>query len=451
MPNVVLTDGVEDTPHAYELSIQTGAWKGCGTTANVGIILYGENGCTDSICLTHPELEKTFFARGSVNTFTLYLSRPLGALFKLKIWHDDSGQSPGWFLHEVVVTDPQTKEKCHFLGNRWIAVEKGKGHLEVDIKAATKKQLSSFKSIFYSRGARNLGEAHLYLSLFTKPPHSTFTRCQRLTCCLSILFTAMIANAMFYRFDEEPKDSFQVGPINLSWTQIKIGLQSGLVALPVNVLVVAIFRNIKRKSSNNDTHDMTQKWLREVEKEVEENTNDKTKGFFPHAFVYVAWVLSILAALASAAFIVFYSLMWGKDTSNRWLTSVMISLFEDVIVIQPIKVVAIVTLLSLIFRKPIDHDPVDGLPKKKKARIDAEGTVAPPTEEELENIRSYRLNRSKMIGLMLDIGFFITFVILLFIVCYGNRGTTRYRLTKSVQDVFQGFEKVCNRRFLGCR
>ena len=445
MPNVFLSDGSENPKYLYKLSIQTGAWKECGTTANIGIVLYGENGCTNPICLTPPGVQKTFFARGSINTFSLHVEMSLGTLFKIKIWHDDSGPNSSWFLHDVVITDPRTDAKWHFLANRWLALERGRGRLVANLKAAAKKDLRSFKSIFYSRGAKNLGEAHLYLSLFTKPPQSTFTRCQRLTCCLSILFSAMLVNAMFYRSDGDHSDSFAVGPVVLSWTQIKIGIQSGLIAVPVNVLVVAIFRNIKTPIAKDTGRNLSKLWKTEAGL-LTDVTEEKAPGCFPPIFVYFAWCVSILVALTSAAFIVFYSLMWGKDTSNRWLTSVMISFFQDVIVIQPIKVVGLVVLLSLIFRKPLAHDTIQAAQKKKQTgRLgNRSGKVSPPSEEELEKIRCYRVNRSKMVKVMVDIGFFVLFVLLLMIVCYGNRDPSRYGLTKSVLDVFHKFDKVCN-------
>ena len=41
-------------------------WRGNGTTANVGLVIYGSNGSTGDISLTDPQLEKVFFARGSI-------------------------------------------------------------------------------------------------------------------------------------------------------------------------------------------------------------------------------------------------------------------------------------------------------------------------------------------------------------------------------------------------
>ena len=420
-----------DYTHSYDISIQTGIWRGCGTTANVTIVLFGDNGCTPPILLTQNQINKRFFARGSVNTFTLHLPESLGSLFKIQIWHDNSGKNPAWFFHQVLVTCHVTDEKWYFLGNRWLALEKGDGEIKVEICSAGKKESLAFRNLFYFRGAKTLGEKHLWLSLFTKAPHNSFTRCQRLSCCLSILFATMVTNAMFYQQGTESEDTFKVGPIQLSWKQIKIGLQSGLVAIPVNVIVVAIFRNIKqptsKEGSNND--------------EPEDN-DAKPIGCFPHLCVYIGWALCLMASLVSAAFVVFYSLMWGKKVANEWLTSVLISFFQDVIVIQPIKVVFLVSLLSLIVKKPIENDEVYGQGHSSQ-EMDKKFTSYPPRGRELRKVRSVSVLKSRLVSVLIDITVFLLFLFLLMMVCYGNRDSKRYQLTESVSHVFTRFEKVC--------
>ena len=95
-------------------------WRGNGTTANVGIAIYGNNGSTGNVPLTDPQLERFFFSRGSINNFTLCLRETIGCLDKIRIWHDNSGRSPSWFLMQVVVTVLATGEKAHFVANRYL-------------------------------------------------------------------------------------------------------------------------------------------------------------------------------------------------------------------------------------------------------------------------------------------------------------------------------------------
>lgn len=431
--NVYLGEEEMQNGYIYQISVQTGMWRGYGTTANVGITIYGEEGKSEDIMLTDKSLNKRFFARGSVNNFTAILPASVGDLLKIKLWHDNSGPSPAWFFHQVLIVDVHTGEQWHFLGNRWLAVEKGDGQIEIEIPKADKNQLSGFKNLFYSRTARSLGEGHLWLSIFTRPPHNTFTRCQRLSCCLSLLFAAMVTNAMFYQFGAEPKDTFSVGPLKMSWTQIKIGIQSSIVAIPVNILIVTIFRNIKQNVPDDDSQ------------REDGNSNvkkKKTPGCLPHFFIYIGWTLCILTSLCAAAFTVFYSLMWGANTSNQWLTSIMVSFFQDVIITQPIKVIAIASLLSLVLKKPPENDVVLGESLKteeKEGRV--KGCVA-PRGEELEKQREYQKKVIEMFRTLVEIIFFLIFMTLVIVVCYGNRSVARYQLTEGMEKLCIGFKKV---------
>lgn len=399
---------------------------GSGTTANVGIIIYGEDSYSDMIVLNDSACQKMFFSRGSVNTFNVSFPRRLGQLYKIKVWHDNSGESPGWFLRDFFITELESQEKWYFLANRWLAVEKGKGGVEIELKTSNKEEMSTFKNLFYSRASKRLADGHLWISLFAKPPQSSFSRTQRFSCCMSVFFLAMITNAMFYKFGEELQDTFQLGPLTMSWTQVKIGIQSAIIALPVNVFIVTVFRNAKPKNKRQENSNSE-----------EENS---PKGL-PHFFVYIAWILCSLAILSSAFFIVLYSLSWGAKISNEWLTSILVSLFQDVIILQPIQVVMIASLLSILIRNPMKHDPVHGLPRRKQP-CEEDSKVQPPEEEVLKRSRTFRVKLQKMFRSVLEISLFLVFVLLLFVVCYGNRDSSRYQLTKSVKDILNKFDKV---------
>ena len=68
---------------------------------------------------------------------------------------------------------------------------------------------------------RNLRDNHLWLSIFTRPPYSTFTRRQRVTCALSFILIAMLTNIMFYGVPtDDPDAQFEVTSIRFSWTQV---------------------------------------------------------------------------------------------------------------------------------------------------------------------------------------------------------------------------------------
>ena len=62
----------------------------------------------------------------------------------------------------------------------------------------------------------------------------------------------------------------------------------------------------------------------------------------------LAWLLCFSAVTCSATFTLFYSMQWGPEISEQWLTSMMMSFFQDAFVTQPVKVVGMALLFSLI-------------------------------------------------------------------------------------------------------
>ena len=49
-----------------------------------------------------------------------------------------------------------------------------------------------------------------------------------------------------------------------------------------------------------------------------------------------------------------------------------------------------------------------------------------------------------MYKVLAEVTFFLIFVSLLMIVCYGNRGSTRFMLTSSMEDAFKNFKVTEN-------
>ena len=413
--------------YGYEVSIQTGLWFENGTTARVGIQLYGEEEISDTIYFMDPWRQRRLFTRGSVNTFDVNLPVHLGQLYKIKIWHDNSGKNPSWFLYQVVVNDACTNKKWHFVANRWLAVERLDGAIDIEVRAASKSELT-FKNLFQWRAVTNFADKHLFLSLFVRPPQNPFTRCQRLTCLLSIILASLVTNAMFYRIEKvDDQASFQLGPLELSVRQIVIGVQSGFICLPVSLVTVMIFRNIKRTIPSDGFGTREQ----------------NTQGFLPPFFIVIGWLICLTASITSGVFTIFYSVHWGAEISNRWLLSIGVSVIQDILIIGPIIIIINTSIMSLVNRKPTEIDETKPAQKANLVfRGDEEIYIQQPSEDELLKARNWKLQQRKMRHFFIELVIYITFVVLLMTVCYANRKPSSYHLTKSLKDTFSGFTQV---------
>ena len=388
--------------------------------------------------------DRILFARGNVDKFVLSLPSTLGEVSLVHIWLDNSGSSPEWFLDYIAVRYRATKEEWQFTCYRWIALDKDDCKIETKLYCENNTSDGNFQSVFRSKTSNNLYDNHVWLSTVTKRPGSRFTRIQRVTCCMSVALSSMLANAMFYNFGNEAEATLQIGPLKISPKQIIIGIQSCLIVTPVNLLIVWIFQNSKGKRPQQSNS-----YEKYFSTEGTEATEDE--GRIPHCCVYIAWFLSFGTIMTSAAFTFFYSLMWGKEKANQWLTSILVSLIQDIFAMQPIKVIIVAIVVAFILTKGKE------LIKKMKSRkymqkvqeyrpeehTDEETSNHLPSEEELNSYKEEKKKLQKFRSTVRETAVYIVFIMVMMVVCYGSRDYNLFLMTKSVRDDFKGFREVC--------
>ncbi|KAF3695639.1 Lipoxygenase -like proteiny domain-containing protein 1 [Channa argus] len=119
----------------YTVKIKTGEKKHAGTDANVFAILFGENDDTGIINLKACKNYKNKFEQGMINEFTVE-AVDLGDLEKIRIGHDNSGASPGWFLDWVMIDAPSQGQKLCFPCGRWLDKGEDDGEIVRDLYLA---------------------------------------------------------------------------------------------------------------------------------------------------------------------------------------------------------------------------------------------------------------------------------------------------------------------------
>ena len=330
----------------------------------------------------------------------------------MRIGHDNSGESPSWFLEEILVIDEQVNQRWAFTSSQWLALEREDGRIERIIEQAPNE--GTFRHEVLKCWWRGLTDSHLWVSFLTKPRRNRFTRVQRASCCLSVLLTAMFANAMFYNLDGKSEQVLQVGPLKFSWAQIIIAFKSALIVAPINIVIVLLFQRGARGTPGCSKP----KWL-----------------------IFLACFFLFCSCVVSASFTIFYSLIWGKSTSEQWLLSMLISLGQDVTVTEPAKVLFIAIFLT-------------GILKWKKSRSEGrqshEAAKSSHSQQrlwkmklsEMEDMRRQQLKKKNLSILFFELVVYVLFIFLVMVLCYGNRNSYRYHMTKSIQDGLPNFEKV---------
>ena len=429
---------MKEGAYYYDMVISTGVWKHSATTANITISIKGENYEQNQIPLRDKGERSELFGRGSINGFVLVLKESIGPLKEITLDHDNSGDNPSWFVETVVIQDRQTEERWVFPINRWLALEKDDGQIEVTVDS---KSYSAFSAQVRSRFARKIADSHLWMSVFGKACSSTFTRVQRASCCLSVLFSAMIANAMFYNIGGESDGAIQVGPFKFSWKQIVIGVQSGIIIAPINIIIAFLFKSSRRKKKRSEKYQVTD----EAQRLLDEITD--TGCLLPNFFVYMGWFLCFCTTMASATFTLFYSLMWGKETSEQWLASILISNGQDIFVVQPTKVMLAVIVISfLLTRKNKGKCEEEEETATDPHAIEIDFSCDDPKQRfkkyQREKMRERSKKEAQLTSMTRDIILHLIFVFLLAIVSYGNKNGNRFLMTTETRNRFNKFNLV---------
>uniref|UniRef100_A0A8C6K2J0 Uncharacterized protein n=1 Tax=Melopsittacus undulatus TaxID=13146 RepID=A0A8C6K2J0_MELUD len=240
----VLEDNDPFAQYRYLVTVFTGHRRGAATTSKVTLTLYGLEGDSEPHHLTDPDTP--VFERGSVDVFLLCTFFPLGELQSIRLWHDNSGHSPSWYVNRVLVHDLAWDQKWYFLCNSWLAVDIGECVLDKVFPVATEQDMKQFSNLFFMKTSKGFQDGHIWYSIFSRSPRSSFTRAQRVSCCFSLLLCTMLTSIMFWGVPKDPAEQkMDLGKIEFTWQEVMIGFESSLLMFPINLLIVQIFRNVR--------------------------------------------------------------------------------------------------------------------------------------------------------------------------------------------------------------
>ncbi|XP_039991901.1 polycystin-1 [Xiphias gladius] len=223
----------------YRVLVKTGSRRGAGTTAHVGISLYGVTKSGSR----HLQRDGAF-QRGSLDQFHLETDDNLGEVWKIRIWHDNTGLDPSWYIQHVVVWDPQTDHMFFFVLEDWLSVENQKNEtVEREVLASCPEELTQFGRVLTSQLRFGVTERHLWLSLWERPPHSRFTRGQRVNCSAIMLHLYLALGALWYGAVGSKGNS---GPVSaqllVNAETVAVGVTIAVLVFPLQCLLCFLFR-----------------------------------------------------------------------------------------------------------------------------------------------------------------------------------------------------------------
>ncbi|CAH1796902.1 unnamed protein product [Owenia fusiformis] len=503
-----LADNNPSHNYYYEMYVFTGLRKNAGTKSRVQFFLSGENDETEVRTLSDDK--RPILRRGGTDGFLLSTERSLGDLLFCRIWHDNSGEGmyASWYLKYILINDVQTQKKYYFISNSWFAVEEGDGKLDRLLPIAGREQKVDPSHIVPHNVQKNMADDHLWFSVIARPPKSRFTRVQRVSSCFSLMLCTMVTNAMFYEKDDpSSSNSTIIGPFSISPEQISIGVISNLIVFPVSMLIVQLFRrsrlrtkrvspvhaaiqkmqqsdtSVKNDSDSNGKDTILSEDTKREDTEqtigehcqnmsgvkiVIDNTEDlgspeatcesdrksgNKRWMFPWWCRYVAWALVVLTTLVSGSFIIFYGVQFKDEKCRKWITSMLVSMVMSIFVTQPIKVLLVAIILSMICRSTDDEDAGDEEDEEQpNLQQDEEllhsyttdGYIASKTkclytpldQKYLEDAKEKRLKQLKMYTILYEVTLYSIFTFILIIISYQLRDPSAAHAIQNMENQF---------------
>eukprot|EP00079_Xenopus_tropicalis_P034906 XP_017948677.1 PREDICTED: polycystic kidney disease protein 1-like 2 [Xenopus tropicalis] len=279
---IALEDNDPFAQYRYLVTVFTGHRRGAATTSKVTITLYGSDGESDPHHLSDPE--GPVFERGGEDIFLLTTLFPLGDVQTIRLWHDNSGDKPSWYVNRVLVHDMELDQKWYFLCNSWLSIEVGDCVLDKVFSVATEEDMKQFSNLFFMKTSKGFRDGHIWYSVFSRSPRSSFTRVQRVSCCFSLLLCTMLTSIMFWGVPTDPAEQkMDMGKIEFTWQEVMIGFESSLLMFPINLLIVQIFRNIRPKPAKKPAEKKERTFMSETIKKSPSSQEITSASLTPEA------------------------------------------------------------------------------------------------------------------------------------------------------------------------
>ncbi|XP_053305776.1 polycystic kidney disease protein 1-like 3 [Spea bombifrons] len=170
----------------------------------------------------------------------------------------------------------------------------------------------------------------------------------------------------------------------------------------------------------------------------------------PKAFTYMCWVFLFAISAFSAYYMVLISLDMTKEKATSWLISMLLSFFQSLFVLPPIKALAQMVILFRVLRKSNIEDTSEeqqlhGILSLLASRPDWElsgwrdqnnPVYQAPANKDIVSLKKQKIMERKLYTLIHDIIVHIVFLVATMIATYAERSPNEYMLNKAMQSSF---------------
>ena len=161
----------------------------------------------------------------------------------------------------------------------------------------------------------------------------------------------------------------------------------------------------------------------------------------PHWVAKIAWVIALVSSIVASFFVSLYGLKYGRTKSLEWTVSFFSGVSQDVLVNQPLKVLVVSCFIAMLLMKPVEREPegaVEWYPDLAGGlgMLLTRVRYRPPSPEWIAAVRRIAILTKRMNQWLVDIGWFLVFMVALFMFTYGNTPTRGFGVRRALQTSF---------------
>ena len=231
----------------------------------------------------------------------------------------------------------------------WFDFEKSDTKVDRVLNAMPAQQYWSYKEMI----AYTIAEHHLWLSVIMRPMRSNFTRVQRLSCLLSLVFITMSVITMSLKTTDNIQNMSQIviGHFRFSRENIEMAMLSLFISTIIISIVTFFFKNSETEESQRFESTLLNAYRKanakaHFDKSVlgrffyppAENALYYTHYFLPKYCVYIGWTVLATSVVVLTFFISTYTDTWELIQSEKWMTTVLVAFIFSVLTIEVLKV-----------------------------------------------------------------------------------------------------------------
>ena len=237
-----------------------------------------------------------------------------------------------------------------FMSDQWFDYDQADHKVERVLTAQPFDKANSLKDLM----SYIMAEHHLWVSILIRPLRSNFTRIQRLSCLIGLIYLTMVVSVLILKTPDEVEGMQQViiGPFRFSHENFENSMIAVTIATVFVMISSFFFRNCDSPTGGVNINSIWRRMYIKINSVFKLDKSVLGKTYIPPAeeavqygvhwlpdvCLYVGWTILGISVLITTYILVVVSEKWRLIKSEEWMTTVLCGFMASFLLLETIKV-----------------------------------------------------------------------------------------------------------------